>query len=352
MLLVDQRPLRGRQDADRLRIAPAAPRQRRVRPEHVGFGLHACSRPACAEPILGRPAQIESPATPPATRSGSASSPRGSPASNPRPRWSPSSPLTTWLAEHPGGSVRVLRVSEGADCHGAEVCAGGAGLCIVANAVSRRAAGRGGRDAGSRGCAVRAGAVREAALRFAKGATGSGPRPRWVPMLDGLDLLLRWFCEDVRGRFPDSPVLLCDESGGRLASGTIRNRLRHLMISRDGRRSSGSARTCCAGLVRRTTTNVAWTWWPSSNCSSIGRWASRGQSRSPGEPADNRGDRHVAPSTGSTVVLASQARKYSVCCSPPRRRRTCTPRYPTTRWIASVDLQLLRFLQQTGITHR
>ena len=34
---------------------------------------------------------------------------------------------------------------------------------------------------------------------------------------------------DVRGRFPDSPVLLCDESGGRMAAATIRNRLRHLL---------------------------------------------------------------------------------------------------------------------------
>jgi len=66
-------------------------------------------------------------------------------------------------------------------------------------------------------------------VRFGKGAKGSGPRPRWVPMLDGLDLVLRWYLEDVRGRFPDSPVLLCDESGGRMAAATIRNRLRHLM---------------------------------------------------------------------------------------------------------------------------
>lgn len=66
-------------------------------------------------------------------------------------------------------------------------------------------------------------------VRFGKGARTSGPRPRWVPMLDGLDLVLRWFLADVRGRFPDSQMLFCDESGGRLASGTIRNRLRHLM---------------------------------------------------------------------------------------------------------------------------
>jgi site-specific recombinase XerD len=64
---------------------------------------------------------------------------------------------------------------------------------------------------------------------FGKGAKTSGPRPRWVPMLDGVDLVLRWFLDDVRGRFPVSEVLFCDESGGRMAAGTIRNRLRHLM---------------------------------------------------------------------------------------------------------------------------
>ncbi|CAM5412896.1 tyrosine-type recombinase/integrase [Streptomyces lavendulae] len=48
-------------------------------------------------------------------------------------------------------------------------------------------------------------------------------------MLDGLDLVLRWFLDDVRGKFPDSPVLFADESGGSLHRGTIRNRLRYLM---------------------------------------------------------------------------------------------------------------------------
>jgi len=66
-------------------------------------------------------------------------------------------------------------------------------------------------------------------VRFGKGAKTSGPRPRWVPMLDGLDLILRWFLEDVRTRFPDSKALFCDEGGGRLHRGTIRNRLRHLL---------------------------------------------------------------------------------------------------------------------------
>jgi site-specific recombinase XerD len=66
-------------------------------------------------------------------------------------------------------------------------------------------------------------------VRFGKGAHTSGPRPRWVPMLDGVDLVLRWFLDDVRGKFPDSPVLFADESGDSLHRGTIRNRLRHLM---------------------------------------------------------------------------------------------------------------------------
>lgn len=66
-------------------------------------------------------------------------------------------------------------------------------------------------------------------VRFGKGAHTSGPRPRWVPMLDELDLVLRWFLADVRPKFPDSPVLFADESGGALHRGTIRNRLRYLM---------------------------------------------------------------------------------------------------------------------------
>ncbi|PXY16990.1 tyrosine-type recombinase/integrase [Prauserella muralis] len=93
-------------------------------------------------------------------------------------------------------------------------------------------------------------------IRFGKGARTSGPRPRWVPMLDGLDLVLRWFLTDVRGRFPDSPVLFCDESGGRMAAGTIRNRLRHLM-QLEGRPEAewfsphGLRRACATHLYER-----------------------------------------------------------------------------------------------------
>jgi len=66
-------------------------------------------------------------------------------------------------------------------------------------------------------------------VRFGKGAKTSGPRPRWVPMLDGLDLILRWFTDDVRTRFAESPALFCDEGGGRVHRGTVRNRLAHLL---------------------------------------------------------------------------------------------------------------------------
>ncbi|MFJ6686320.1 tyrosine-type recombinase/integrase [Streptomyces werraensis] len=48
-------------------------------------------------------------------------------------------------------------------------------------------------------------------------------------MLDGLDLVLRWFLNDVRPKFPESSTLFADESGGPLHRGTIRNRLRYLM---------------------------------------------------------------------------------------------------------------------------
>lgn len=66
-------------------------------------------------------------------------------------------------------------------------------------------------------------------VRFGKAARGSGPRPRWVPMLDHVDLVLRWFLDDARERMADSPALFCDEGGGPLHRGTIRNRLRHLL---------------------------------------------------------------------------------------------------------------------------
>jgi integrase/recombinase XerD len=62
-------------------------------------------------------------------------------------------------------------------------------------------------------------------VRFGKGARTSGPRARWVPMLDRLDVILRWFIADVRPGFGDGPALFCEEGGDRLSSKTLRNRL-------------------------------------------------------------------------------------------------------------------------------
>lgn len=87
-------------------------------------------------------------------------------------------------------------------------------------------------------------------VRFGKGARGSGPRPRWVPMLDHVDLILRWFLDDVRPRMPESKALFCDEAGGVLHRGTVRNRLHHLLTlegcSDEQRFSPHGLRHACA----------------------------------------------------------------------------------------------------------
>ncbi len=54
-------------------------------------------------------------------------------------------------------------------------------------------------------------------VRFGKAAKGSGPRPRWVPMLDQLDLILRWYLQDVRPRLPAGAAAFPD-SGRRAAA--------------------------------------------------------------------------------------------------------------------------------------
>ena len=48
-------------------------------------------------------------------------------------------------------------------------------------------------------------------------------------MLDGLDLILRWYLEEIRPRLGDGPALFCDEGGGRMHRGTVRNRLACLL---------------------------------------------------------------------------------------------------------------------------
>lgn len=76
-------------------------------------------------------------------------------------------------------------------------------------------------------------------VRYGKAAKGSGPRPRWVPMLDGLDLILKWYLADVRSRLAAGAVLFPDQSGDRLHRGSVRNRLAYLL---DLERATGTDR--------------------------------------------------------------------------------------------------------------
>jgi site-specific recombinase XerD len=66
-------------------------------------------------------------------------------------------------------------------------------------------------------------------IRFGKAAGASGPRPRWAPMLDGLDQILTWYQSDIRPLFPDTAALFCDAHGRPLKPETVRDRLSRLL---------------------------------------------------------------------------------------------------------------------------
>lgn len=87
-------------------------------------------------------------------------------------------------------------------------------------------------------------------VRFGKGAKTSGPRPRWVPMLDGLDRILHWYLDDVRPALGAGPALFCDQEGGAMSSSTVRNRLAYLLelegCERSERFSPHALRRACA----------------------------------------------------------------------------------------------------------
>ncbi len=112
-------------------------------------------------------------------------------------------------------------------------------------------------------------------VRFGKGTHTSGPRPRWVPMLDGLDLILRWYLDEIRPRFGEGAALFCDE--GVVGSTAARSAtVWRTCWSWNGRRVRtstarlGSARTRCAMRVRPATTSVGSTSSRSNRCSAIG----------------------------------------------------------------------------------
>lgn len=64
-------------------------------------------------------------------------------------------------------------------------------------------------------------------IRFGKGSKGSGAKARWVPMLDGLDELIKWYLENVRPLFTDDsegPLFLA-ENGNRYSRDSARSSL-------------------------------------------------------------------------------------------------------------------------------
>lgn len=64
-------------------------------------------------------------------------------------------------------------------------------------------------------------------VRFGKGSKGSGYKRRWVPMLDDVDLLLKWYFEKIRPLFTSETdgALFLSESGIRLNKHTARKNL-------------------------------------------------------------------------------------------------------------------------------
>ncbi|WP_411107671.1 tyrosine-type recombinase/integrase [Streptomyces sp. cmx-4-9] len=87
-------------------------------------------------------------------------------------------------------------------------------------------------------------------VRFGKAANTSGPRPRWAPMLEGLDRILAWYLADVRPLFPATAPLFCDDDGQALRAGAVRDRLARVLdfelVGWDERFTPHALRRACA----------------------------------------------------------------------------------------------------------
>ncbi|MFJ7950129.1 tyrosine-type recombinase/integrase [Lysinibacillus sp. NPDC096418] len=66
-------------------------------------------------------------------------------------------------------------------------------------------------------------------VRFGKGSRGTGYKPRWIPMLNDVDLLLKWYLEEILPRFNkenmDNAALFLSENGQRVSRDTMRANL-------------------------------------------------------------------------------------------------------------------------------
>ena len=78
-------------------------------------------------------------------------------------------------------------------------------------------------DLGTSGCG-------KVHVRYGKGSRGTGYKPRWVPLLNDADLLLKWYLEYVYPLFTekehDSAPLFLSENGMRVSRDTMRANLR------------------------------------------------------------------------------------------------------------------------------
>src|SRR5699024_7766502 len=67
-------------------------------------------------------------------------------------------------------------------------------------------------------------------VRYGKGSRGSGYKPRWVPLLNDADILIKWYMDNVYPLFTegehDSKVLFLSENGTRITRDSMRGNLR------------------------------------------------------------------------------------------------------------------------------
>lgn len=67
-------------------------------------------------------------------------------------------------------------------------------------------------------------------VRYGKGSRGTGYKPRWVPLLNDADVLIKWYLENVYPLFlegeHDSRALFLSENGRRITRDTMRGNLR------------------------------------------------------------------------------------------------------------------------------
>jgi len=66
-------------------------------------------------------------------------------------------------------------------------------------------------------------------VRFGKGSRGTGYKPRWVPMLNDVDILLEWYLKEILPAFEkenmDKTALFLSENGQRVSRDTMRANL-------------------------------------------------------------------------------------------------------------------------------